>query len=121
MKRVFLILLVSAFLSAVANAQEKVFTCVVRPYYEAGFKWSYRIDMGELGIYVLKKDGKKVKTRYSYAFLLNTMKQNGWTYVESIKPSEKETYFIFEKKVSSDDEAKAGLELELEEEVLIDK
>ena len=120
MKRLFLLLFFSALLSTV-NAQEKIFTCVVRPCYEAGFKWSYKLDMGELGIYTLKKSGKKVKTRYSYAFLLNTMKQNGWTYVECIKPSEKETYFIFEKKVNSDVEAKDGFELELDEEVLIEK
>ena len=49
------------------------------------------------------------------------MKQNGWTYVESIKPSEKETYFIFEKKVNADIEVKDGFELELDEEVLLDK
>ena len=120
MKRLFLLLFVSALLSTV-NAQEKIYTCVVRPYYEAGFKWSYQLDMGKLGIYRLMKSGKKVKTRYSYAFLLNTMKQNGWTYVDCIKPSEKETYFIFEKKVNSDIEAKDGLELELDEEVLIEK
>ena len=120
MKKFILLLFVSTFLSTV-NAQEKIFTCVVRPYYEAGFKWSYQLDLGELGKYRLMKSGKKVKTRYSYAFLLNTMKQNGWTYVECIKPSEKETYFIFEKKVNSDVEAKDGFELELDEEVLIEK
>ena len=46
------------------------------------------------------------------------MRKNGWTYVDNIVHERGDIYFIFEKKVNSDDEIKEGFELELEAEVV---
>lgn len=105
-----------------ANAQEqkqRIVTSVVGPNEAGGFKWSYTLDLGELGKYKIKQDGKLLKTKYSLAFLLNLMRKNGWTYVDTIVYDRGVIYFIFEKKVNSDDEIKEGFELELDTEVVI--
>lgn len=122
MKKVILLLLVCTLGLMAANAQEqkqRIVTSVVSPNEAGGFKWSYTLDLGELGKYKIKQDGKVLKTKYSFAFLLNLMRKNGWTYVDTIVYDRGVTYFIFEKKINSDDEIKEGFELELETEVVL--
>ena len=103
MKKIILLLLVCTLGFMVANAQEqkqRIVTSVVGPNEVGGFKWSYTLDLGELGKYKIKQDGKLLKTKYSLAFLLNLMRKNGWTYVDTIVYDRGVIYFIFEKKVS---------------------
>ncbi len=122
MKKVILLLLVCTLGLMAANAQEqkqRIVTSVVSPNEAGGFKWSYTLDLGELGKYKIKQDGKVLKTKYSFAFLLNLMRKNGWTYVDTIVFDRGVTYLIFEKKINSDDEIKEGFELELETEVVL--
>ena len=122
MKKIILLLLVCTLGFVTANAQEqkqRIVTSVVGPNEAGGFKWSYTLDLGELGKYKIKQGGKTLKTKYSYAFLINLMRKNGWTYVDKIVHDRGVIYFIFEKKVNSDDEIKEGFELELETEVII--
>lgn len=121
MKKIILLLLVFTLGFMVANAQEqkkKNVTGVIRCGEAGGFKWYYVLDLGEYGKYIIKQDDKKLKTNYSYAFPINLMKKNGWSYVDNIVQTKGTVYFIFEKEVYSDDEIKEGFELELEEEVV---
>lgn len=116
MKKFILLLLVFTLGLMAANAQtqeqkQRTVASVVGPKEAGGFKWSYTLDLGELGKYKIKQDGKILKTKYSFAFILNLMKNNGWTYVDNIVYDRGVVYFIFEKKVNSDDEIKEGLEL----------
>ena len=123
MKKVYLLLFVCMLGFMAANAQEqtpKTMTGVILFDYRPD-TYSYLLDLGELGIYRIKQDGKKLKTRWSYAFIINLMRKNGWTYVDKIEETigGVNICFIFEKKVNSDDELKEGFELELENEVII--
>lgn len=57
MKKVFLLLLVCTLGLMAANAQEqkqRIVTSVVSPNEAVGFKWSYTLDLGELGKYKIK-------------------------------------------------------------------
>lgn len=121
MKKIILLLLVCTLSCMVTNAQEqkqKVVTAVITCSEVS--KYSYTLDLGELGVYKLKKDGKKFKTKFSIAYTISLMRNNGWTYVDYIGDSSKFMHmFIFEKKVNSDDEAKEGFELELDSEVIV--
>lgn len=122
MKKIILLLLFCTLSSMVVNAQEqkqKTVMSVVYPREAGGFKWSYILDLGELGQYKIKQGEKILKTKYSYAFPLNLMKKNGWTYVDKIVHQNGASYYIFEKRVNSDDEIKEGFELELDAEVII--
>lgn len=121
MKKITVLLLVCTLSFVVANAQEqkkRKVTSVVYPNEAGGFRWSYTLDLGELGKYTIMQDGKTLKTKYSYAFLLNLMRKNGWTYVDKIVHERGAIYFIYEKDINSEDEIKEGFELELETEVV---
>lgn len=123
MKKVIMLLLVCVLGFMTANAQEqtpKTMTGVILCDAGPG-TFTYLLDLGELGIYRIKQDGKKLKTRWSYAFIINLMRKNGWTYVDKIEETIGgfHMFLIFEKKVNSDNEAKEGFELELDHEVII--
>lgn len=120
MKKLILLLLVFTLGFVSANAQElkKNVTGIIYANEAGGFKWFYRLDLGEYGKYIIKEGDKKLKTNYSYAFPINLMKKNGWTYIDSFVQKDGTVYFIFEKKVNSDDEIKEGFELEIETEVV---
>ena len=122
MKKVLLLLLVCTLGFMAANAQEqkqRKVTCVIYPYEAGGFKWAYKLDLGEFGKYIIKQNNKKLKTNYSYAFPINLMKKNGWTYVDNFVQTKGTVFFIFEKEVNSDDEIIEGFELEFDTEVVI--
>lgn len=121
MKKFILLLVVCTLGFVTVNAQEqkkKNVTGIIYASEAGGFKWFYRLDLGEYGIYIIKQDDKKLKTNYSFAFPINLMKKNGWTYVDKFVQIKGTVYFIFEKEVNSDDEIKEGFELELETEVI---
>ena len=121
MRKFILLLLVCTLGIVTAKAQEQKknkVTGIISCHEAGGFKWFYELDLGEYGIYTIKQDDKKLKTNYSYAFPINLMKKNGWTYVDNIVQTKGTVYFIFEKEVNSDDEIKQGFELELDTEVI---
>ncbi len=121
MKKIILLLLVCTLGFMTANAQEQAqrkVTSVISPHEAGGFKWFYRLDLGEYGVYIIKKDGKKLRTNYSYTFPLSLMKKNGWTYIDKFVQTSGTVYFIFEKEVNSDDEIIEGFELEFDYEVV---